>query len=461
MTVRGPIYGVLNVDRCRRCAFARSGPCNFDGRLHSDSKRGWNKLYDFSEREEGEVEPPKPSLLRPRTLRVRDGGADHRWLAVAHHRQLGRIAHPKQTKAAAQLGGVPHRRSGKVCHDIASLEASEVSRRSRIDFGDDRCGRGRGEFELAHQGRSGIIEGDPELSPADIARFEDMIHDGTDHVDGNRKADAGIGVARAHERGVDADQIAAEIDKRAAGMAWIEGGIGLDEILVLLDADVGAVQSADYPGSHGLADLEWIADGEHEVADLDLVGIADGNSGEVLGGNLDDRNDGIRISRDQLSGQFPSIGESNGNFFGMLYDVIVGDNEALARVCDDARSGGACLLVNCRRFGVPRPALLGIAIRPPALDGDADHSGSDFLENGRERRNSARLLGDRKRHAAMGRNKCARRERESQRASPEYVLHSANPLWADKRKLEDGTNFEKSKVATSGLKLNLIAWRAM
>jgi len=41
------------------------------------------------------------------------------------------------------------------------------------------------------------------------------------------------------------------------------------------------------------------------------------------------------------------------------------------------------------------------------------------------------------------------------------VLHSANPLWADKRKLEDGTNFEKSKVATSGLKLNLIAWRAM
>jgi len=114
----------------------------------------------------------------------------------------------------------------------------------------------------------------------------------------------------------------------------------------------------------------------------------------------------------------------------MLYDVIVGDNEALARVCDDARSGGACLLVNRRRFGVPRPALLGIAIRPPALDGDADHSGSDFLENGRERRNSARLLGDRKRHAGMGRNKCARRQRESQRASPEYVLHSANPLWA-------------------------------
>ena len=65
------------------------------------------------------------------------------------------------------------------------------------------------------------------------------------------------------------------IDERAAGIAGIDGGIGLDEELVVGDADLGTRHRRDDAVGHGLADAERIADGEHEVADLQRVGIAE------------------------------------------------------------------------------------------------------------------------------------------------------------------------------------------
>ena len=101
-------------------------------------------------------------------------------------------------------------------------------------------------------GSSMVIPSEPRL---DLAELQDLVGDGPRHVDGNRKSHAGIGVARADERGVDADQVTVKIDQRAAGIAGINRRIGLDEILVLLEPDIGAAQPADDPGGHGLADI--------------------------------------------------------------------------------------------------------------------------------------------------------------------------------------------------------------
>ena len=95
------------------------------------------------------------------------------------------------------------------------------------------------------------------------------------HVGGNGKADA-LRTARAREdRGVDADQPAGKIDQRAAGIARIDGGVGLDEELVVGNADLGARQRRDDAVRHGLPDAEGIADGQHHVADLQRVGIGE------------------------------------------------------------------------------------------------------------------------------------------------------------------------------------------
>ena len=70
-------------------------------------------------------------------------------------------------------------------------------------------------------------------------------------------------------RGVDADQFAAQIHQRAAGIAGIDGGVGLDEVLVAVGVDAGAAERADDARGHRVLQAERIADGDHIVADLE------------------------------------------------------------------------------------------------------------------------------------------------------------------------------------------------
>ena len=73
--------------------------------------------------------------------------------------------------------------------------------------------------------------------------LEDLIHHAAHQVHRNREADAvGAEVLRQHRR-VDADQLALGVDERAAGIAEIDGGIGLNEILEIRDAAGGRGRS--------------------------------------------------------------------------------------------------------------------------------------------------------------------------------------------------------------------------
>ncbi len=55
----------------------------------------------------------------------------------------------------------------------------------------------------------------------------------------------------------------------AAGIAGIDRRIGLDEELIVGDADLGAGDRRDDAVGHGLPDAERIADREHQIADLE------------------------------------------------------------------------------------------------------------------------------------------------------------------------------------------------
>ena len=87
--------------------------------------------------------------------------------------------------------------------------------------------------------------------------------------------------ALGEDRGVDADQPPVHVDQRAARIAGIDGGVGLDEELVVGDADLRARERRDDAAGHRLADAERIADGEHEIADLETVRIAELDRGEL------------------------------------------------------------------------------------------------------------------------------------------------------------------------------------
>jgi len=116
-----------------------------------------------------------------------------------------------------------------------------------------------------------MSEPDSRLAAADFAMFHNLIRDRADHVYRDRKPHAGIGVGRAKEGRIDADELAAEIDQRATRISRIDGCIGLNEVFVLPNSQLVPMQCAYDPGSHRLTDQKRVADGEDEIPNLQLI----------------------------------------------------------------------------------------------------------------------------------------------------------------------------------------------
>ena len=85
------------------------------------------------------------------------------------------------------------------------------------------------------------------------------------------------GGAQGGDGGVDADYLAGGVDERAAGVAGVDRGVGLDRGLAgAVVAEAGlAVDGADDAGGHRSFQAERGADGQHRVADLELRGPAE------------------------------------------------------------------------------------------------------------------------------------------------------------------------------------------
>ena len=85
--------------------------------------------------------------------------------------------------------------------------------------------------------------------------------------------------------GVDPDHLAERVDQRAARVAGVDRGVGLDRapgrqrIVVRVDVD-RVLHRADDAGGRGTRRVEGVADGDDRVADLDEVGVSERQRGE-------------------------------------------------------------------------------------------------------------------------------------------------------------------------------------
>ena len=87
---------------------------------------------------------------------------------------------------------------------------------------------------------------------------------------GNGEADADAAARRRVDRGVDADDIAFEIEGGTAGIAAVDRGVDLQEVVIGAGADVAAARRDD-AGRHRAAEAEGIADRHDPVADARLL----------------------------------------------------------------------------------------------------------------------------------------------------------------------------------------------
>ena len=201
-----------------------------------------------------------------------------------------------------------------------------------------------------------------------MLRADEHVVDVDDGVGRHGEADA----LRAHGLGVDggvhADDLAGHVDERAAGVAGVDGGVGLDEALELGLATPLAPGSSmerflaeTMPAETVCGEAEGAADGEHPVADLRAVGVAELDGGQGLCGvDLDDGDVGVCVDADDRGGTavigcvVGIGGELDVDLVGLVDDVVVGDDVA-ARIDDEAGAEGLALAaaVGRRRRRLP------------------------------------------------------------------------------------------------------------
>src|SRR5690349_5542221 len=76
--------------------------------------------------------------------------------------------------------------------------------------------------------RAGVGELHAEVGVGDLAARDQLLRDALHHARRDREADAVVAARVALDLRVDADHVAARVEQRAAGVAVVDGGVGLD-----------------------------------------------------------------------------------------------------------------------------------------------------------------------------------------------------------------------------------------
>jgi len=134
-----------------------------------------------------------------------------------------------------------------------------------------------------------------------VAGADQVIVDVNDRVGRHGKSDALVAVGLGKDGRIDADHFAIHVEQRAAGVAGIDGCIGLDEVLKLAAGTRlnGAVLGRDDACGYRLVKRKRTANGLDPVANIGCVGVAQRDGGKWrVGIDLDDRQIGCLVYSD-------------------------------------------------------------------------------------------------------------------------------------------------------------------
>ena len=234
-----------------------------------------------------------------------------------------------------------------------------------------------------------------EPGPLDLAAFQRRLHHKPHHVGRNCKSDAVRAAALGEDRGIDANQLPIHVDQSASRIAGIDGSVGLDEELIVRDSDLRARERRDDAAGHRLSDPERIADGQHQIADFQTVGIAERDRREfdALRVETKHRKVGLFVFEDELGRELPPVGKRHGDLGlpASLNDVIVGDHDPVGA---DKHARTERILNALARDAEPlaeQPTKERVVeerrdhLRDPMAHIDVDHRRRRFLRHGGKR----------------------------------------------------------------------------
>src|SRR6185295_6156804 len=193
--------------------------------------------------------------------------------------------------------GFGNRFAVKFQDDVSLLDAGLRRWASRHHLRNE-CAFFVSEAEGFRQIGSQILDADAEPPAGYMSLFLELRSDIFGHADGNGKTNS---LALSKDRGVDPYDLALCVDQRAAAVARIDRGIGLNEIVIGTGANDPAL-GADDTGGHGLFQAEWTTDGDDPAADLQIVRVAHGYWLQVRRSiNLHQSQIGFRVSANDFA----------------------------------------------------------------------------------------------------------------------------------------------------------------
>ncbi len=156
----------------------------------------------------------------------------------------------------------------------------------------------------------------------------ELRHHRLHRIGRNVEADADRTAGRRVDRGVDADDVAFDVERRSAGIAFVDRRVDLQIVVIRSRADITAARGNDARGD-GAAETERIADRDHPVADLRRA-LGELHEREVaLAVDLDQRQIGFLIGADHLRRIDRAVVGRDLHRLGVIDHVVVGHRIAV------------------------------------------------------------------------------------------------------------------------------------
>ncbi len=268
-----------------------------------------------------------------------DGDLEGFGLAVAENAEVDGLPGRHLADGNLQGAAVDDLLAVEFAQHVAALQSGTACGRVRRDLADDRARR-VGQVEEAGVLRRHVVHADAEVAVMHGAGLDDRLGRGAGDLRGNGESCTGERAVAGNDERVDADQFAVRVDQRSAGVAGVDGGVGLDEVARfarVVAVRVGPVERADDAArDRELEVAEGAAEGEHGLAGMQLRRVAPGDAGQVVRVDLDDGEVVELVDADQLGGKDAAVIEGDVDLHGAVDDVVVGEDVAVGREDDAA-----------------------------------------------------------------------------------------------------------------------------
>ena len=153
-------------------------------------------------------------------------------LSIAEHHEGDLATDPRQADEVDEMVFVDDLDAVKREHDVVGQESGAGRRRALIHFRDPGT---VDPVELEFFGLLGSeigIEHHSQIGPLDFAPLQKVVDHPAAEIAGDTESNAVIAATVGCDGGIDADQLAVDVDQRAATVAEIDRRVGLNEVLV-------------------------------------------------------------------------------------------------------------------------------------------------------------------------------------------------------------------------------------